>query len=40
VWDTSQLPAGDYTLRIFVADYNGNEATDGRDVEIRIGDKR
>ncbi|HZH91973.1 MAG TPA: hypothetical protein VEX70_15315 [Pyrinomonadaceae bacterium] len=39
VWDTSQLPAGDYTLRIFAADYNGNEATTGRDIEIRIGDK-
>jgi hypothetical protein len=35
-WDTSELPPGDYTLRIIAADYHGNEATDGRDVEIRI----
>jgi DNA-binding beta-propeller fold protein YncE len=35
-WDTSQLPPGDYTLRIIAADYHGNEATAGRDVEIRI----
>jgi hypothetical protein len=35
-WDTSQLPAGDYTLRIIAADYHGNEATAGRDIEIRI----
>jgi DNA-binding beta-propeller fold protein YncE len=39
-WDTSQLPAGDYTLRIIAADYHGNEATEGRDIEIRIEDKR
>jgi DNA-binding beta-propeller fold protein YncE len=35
-WDTSRLPAGDYTLRIIAADYHGNEATAGRDIEIRI----
>ena len=39
-WDASQLPAGDYTLRIYAADYHGNEATAGRDVEIRIEGKR
>ena len=38
-WDTSGLPAGDYTLRIHAADYHGNEATAGRDVQIRIEDK-
>ncbi|HEY9404530.1 MAG TPA: hypothetical protein VIQ24_17870, partial [Pyrinomonadaceae bacterium] len=38
-WDTSELPAGDYTLRIHASDYHGNEATDGRDVEIRIEGK-
>ena len=38
-WDTSQLPAGDYTLRILAADYHGNEATEGRDLEIRIEGK-
>jgi 5-hydroxyisourate hydrolase-like protein (transthyretin family) len=36
VWDTSKLPPGDYTLRIHAADYHGNEATEGRDIEIRI----
>jgi DNA-binding beta-propeller fold protein YncE len=36
VWNASELPAGDYTLRIIAADYHGNEATAGRDVEIRI----
>jgi len=35
-WNASELPAGDYTLRIIAADYHGNEATAGRDVEIRI----
>jgi DNA-binding beta-propeller fold protein YncE len=40
VWDTSELPAGDYTLRIIAADYHGNEATEGRDVEIRIEGRR
>jgi DNA-binding beta-propeller fold protein YncE len=38
-WDTSALPAGDYTLRIYASDYNGNVATAGRDVEIRIEGK-
>jgi DNA-binding beta-propeller fold protein YncE len=36
VWDTARLPAGDYTLRIFASDFNGNEAMDGRDVPITI----
>ena len=39
VWNASELPAGDYTLRILAADYHGNEATAGRDVEIRIEGK-
>ncbi|HJR09744.1 MAG TPA: NHL repeat-containing protein [Pyrinomonadaceae bacterium] len=38
-WDTSALPAGDYTLRIYAADYNGNVATAGRDVAITIEGK-
>ncbi|HYP01154.1 MAG TPA: NHL repeat-containing protein [Pyrinomonadaceae bacterium] len=38
-WDASALPAGDYTLRIHASDYNGNVATAGRDVEIRIENK-
>jgi sugar lactone lactonase YvrE len=36
VWDTSQLPKGDYVLRIIAADYSGNEAQDGRDVLITV----
>ena len=37
VWDTSQLPKGDYVLRIIAADYSGNEVNEGRDVLIRTG---
>jgi sugar lactone lactonase YvrE len=36
VWDTSQLPKGDYILRIIAADFSGNEAREGRDVLIRV----
>ena len=36
VWDTSQLPPGDYILRIIAADYSGNEAQKGRDLLITI----
>ena len=35
-WDTSQLPKGDYVLRIIAADYSGNEAQQGRDVKITV----
>jgi hypothetical protein len=35
-WDTTQLPAGDYTLRVFAADFAGNEATENRDLAVRI----
>ena len=35
-WDTSQLPKGDYVLRIIAADYSGNEAQKGRDLNITI----
>ncbi|MGI9105009.1 MAG: gluconolaconase [Pyrinomonadaceae bacterium] len=38
-WNASELPAGDYTLRIHASDFNGNEATAGRDVEITIEEK-
>jgi hypothetical protein len=34
VWDTSQLPKGDYVLRIIAADFSGNEAREGRDVLV------
>src|SRR6185503_18000553 len=36
VWDTSQLPKGDYVLRIIAADYSGNEAREGRDVLVTV----
>jgi sugar lactone lactonase YvrE len=36
VWDTSQLPKGDYILRIIAGDYSGNEAQQGRDVLITV----
>lgn len=36
VWDTTQLPKGDYTLRIIAADYSGNEAQEGRDLLIAV----
>ncbi|MGB7922066.1 MAG: NHL repeat-containing protein [Pyrinomonadaceae bacterium] len=35
-WRASELPPGDYVLRIVAADYAGNEATTGRDVPITI----
>lgn len=35
-WDTSQLPTGDYTLRVLAADFAGNEAGANRDVLISI----
>lgn len=35
-WDTSQLPKGDYVLRIIAADYSGNEALEGRDVSVSV----
>ena len=36
VWDTSQLPKGDYILRIVARDYSGNEAQENRDLLITI----
>jgi hypothetical protein len=36
VWDTSQLPKGDYVLRIIAADFSGNEAHEGRDVLLTL----
>jgi DNA-binding beta-propeller fold protein YncE len=35
-WDTTRLPAGDYTLRVFAADFAGNEAAENRDLAVRI----
>jgi hypothetical protein len=36
VWDTSQLPKGDYVLRIIAADFSGNEAPEGRDILVTV----
>lgn len=36
VWDTSQLPKGDYVLRVIAADYSGNEAREGREVLVTV----
>lgn len=36
VWDTTQLPKGDYVLRIIAADYSGNEAQEGREVLVTV----
>ena len=36
VWDTTNLPKGNYLLRILAADYSGNEAQQGRDLLIAI----
>jgi len=36
VWDTTQLPKGEYVLRILAADYSGNETQEGRDVLITV----
>jgi sugar lactone lactonase YvrE len=35
-WDTTELPPGDYTLRILAADFAGNEAADNRDVPVTV----
>jgi hypothetical protein len=36
VWDTTQLPKGDYVLRIIAADFSGNEAQENRDLPIAV----
>jgi DNA-binding beta-propeller fold protein YncE len=36
IWRASELPPGDYVLRIVAADYAGNEATTARDVPVTI----
>ncbi len=40
MWDTSELPGGDYILRIIAADYSGNEAEEGRDVLITVNNPK
>ncbi len=34
LWDASQLPAGDYRLRVVAADWSGNQTT--RDLPVRV----
>lgn len=36
LWQPSELPAGDYTLRITARDYSGNEAEAGRELPITL----
>jgi sugar lactone lactonase YvrE len=36
LWQSAELPPGDYTLRIHAADYAGNVATQGTDVAITV----
>ena len=35
-WNPGDLAPGDYTVRIFAADYAGNEAVEGRDLAITV----
>jgi sugar lactone lactonase YvrE len=35
-WRPADLPPGDYTLRVYAADYVGNEALDGRDLQVTV----
>jgi sugar lactone lactonase YvrE len=35
-WQIGALAPGDYTLRVYAADYAGNTATGGRDLELSI----
>jgi DNA-binding beta-propeller fold protein YncE len=35
-WDASQLPPGEYTLRILAADFHGNQATNGHELLIAV----
>ena len=35
-WEVKDMPKGDYLIRIFAADYVGNQAKSGRDLAIRL----
>jgi sugar lactone lactonase YvrE len=35
-WDTSQLPAGDYIVRVWATDIRGNVAKENRDVPVTV----
>jgi hypothetical protein len=36
LWDTTELPPGEYTLRVHVSDINGNQALANRDVRVTV----
>ena len=36
LWRTSELPAGDYLVRITASDYSGNMASAGRDLRVTL----
>lgn len=36
LWQPSELPAGDYIIRVTARDYSGNEAEQGRDLSISL----
>ena len=36
VWDTTLLPPGDYLVRVWAADINGNVATVNRDLPVIV----
>jgi hypothetical protein len=36
LWQTAELPPGDYTLRVHAADYVGNVATEGTDLAVTV----
>ncbi|MFL6230874.1 MAG: NHL repeat-containing protein [Pyrinomonadaceae bacterium] len=36
LWDSSELPEGDYILRVVASDYAGNVATSNRDVPVTV----
>jgi DNA-binding beta-propeller fold protein YncE len=38
LWQPSELPAGDYTVRITAKDYSGNEAAAGRELLVKVVD--
>ena len=35
-WNPAPLAPGDYVIRIFAADFAGNEASGGRDLAIAV----
>jgi hypothetical protein len=35
-WNPATLPPGDYFIRIFAADFAGNQALAGRDLRLSV----